>query len=219
MKIFNNRIMQLISAKTNPFIWTSNRTYAAKSLNRIQPNTTRTAPYTEEGLAAFQSRMGISFKDDDVLKAALTHHSFEGEMDQDNSKLQWLGRRAINLYVGEYLEAKYPNLPVEKLQDLAEYSSGVQALSSLARIFGLQFLIRWKIPEGFEDSKIGETKVLGKTLQALVGAIYKDQAAKDALIRYYAKTEKDFSIPSSTEDSESQSTYTPNPLRDTPAYL
>ncbi|OMJ17544.1 54S ribosomal protein L3, mitochondrial [Smittium culicis] len=282
------------------------RSYAAKSVHRIQPNKVRTAPFTREGLSAFQSRLGLPFNNQSILESALSHSSAEEEGIEDNSKLIWLGKRAINLYVGEYIEAKYPNLPVDKMQDLLEYSSGVQALSSLARIFGLQFLIKWKAPEMFEDSKIGETKVLGKTVQALVGAIYQDlgkneaknfiykhllslkmdispimqfnepkrmlvalskrrniekpvsrmlketgrftsspvfivgmfsgehkigegfgssikmaeyRAAKDALIRYYGREEKEFSIPSSTEDPNFNSEYVPNNLRDTPAYL
>ncbi|PVU86902.1 hypothetical protein BB559_003335 [Furculomyces boomerangus] len=61
------------------------------------------------------------------------------------------------------------------LQSLSQYFFGTHALSSLAKSFGMQYLVRWEAPLSLEDSRVGESKVLGKSIQALVGAIYKDQ--------------------------------------------
>ncbi|KAJ2724787.1 54S ribosomal protein L3 mitochondrial [Coemansia sp. Benny D115] len=132
-----------------------------------------------ETFAALEARLNLQFKDRELMELVCTHKSFENGMDRSNERLQWLGKRVLNLVVGEHLYAKYPNLPTESLQDLQHAHFGITSLAEVARHFGMQPAMRWKSVAG-EKGTVGLTKVLGKSVQALVGAVYVDQGAQAA---------------------------------------
>ncbi|KAI9504805.1 54S ribosomal protein L3 mitochondrial [Coemansia spiralis] len=129
--------------------------------------------------AALEARLNIKFKDIGLMERVCTHKSFEQGRLPSNDRLSWLGKRALNLYVGEYLQLKYPNLVPETLQDVQHANFGITSLAEVARHFGMQPVMRWKSVSK-DAPKVGLTKVLGKSVQALVGAIYQDQGAQMA---------------------------------------
>ncbi|PVV04383.1 hypothetical protein BB560_001113 [Smittium megazygosporum] len=97
-------------------------------------------------------------------------------------------KRVINLYTSEYLDARYSNMPAQFLQSLQQQYFGIPALAEFGKLFGLQFLVRWDSPQDLKELRVGETKILGKAVQALVGAIFKDQgsqAAKDFIHTHF----------------------------------
>ncbi|KAJ2773043.1 54S ribosomal protein L3 mitochondrial [Coemansia nantahalensis] len=137
--------------------------------------------------AALEARLNLAFKDREMMERVCTHPSFaaaaaatEAGEGTSNERLQWIGKRVLNLYVGEHLAAKYPNMPVEMLQDVQHGSFGLSSLAEVGRHFGLQPALRWRSVAKEEDAKVGLTKVLGKAVQALVGAVYQEMGARAA---------------------------------------
>ncbi|KAJ2708913.1 54S ribosomal protein L3 mitochondrial [Coemansia spiralis] len=129
--------------------------------------------------AALESRLNLAFKDGSMMERVCTHRSFGAE-SPCNERLQWIGKRVLNLYVGEYLEAKFPNMSVEMLQDMQHASFGLASLAEVGRHFGLQPALRWRPATKAEEAKVGLTKVLGKAVQAMVGAVYQEMGARAA---------------------------------------
>ncbi|KAJ1727235.1 54S ribosomal protein L3 mitochondrial [Coemansia biformis] len=67
-------------------------------------------------------------------------------------------------------------MSVEMLQDVQHGSFGLGSLAEVGRHFGMQPALKWRSVVK-EDPKVGVTKVLGKSVQALVGAIYQEMGA------------------------------------------
>ncbi|KAJ2849725.1 54S ribosomal protein L3 mitochondrial [Coemansia brasiliensis] len=136
-----------------------------------QPSTKHISPATYSALAA---RLNIKFSNPSLIEQVCTHKSYEQGRLESNGRMQWIGKRVLNLYVGEHLAAKYPNLTAEMLQDMQHANFGLSSLAEVAKSFGMQAAMRWE-PVVKEAPHVGLTKVLGKGVQALVGAIYQDQ--------------------------------------------
>ncbi|KAJ1798705.1 54S ribosomal protein L3 mitochondrial [Coemansia sp. RSA 2598] len=133
----------------------------------------------ETTYAALEARLNVQFNDRGLMKQVCTHKSYDQGLESSNERLQWLGKRVLNLYVGEYLVAKYPNLPMESLQDVQHANFGMASLAEAGRHFGMLPALRWTSSAG-PTQTVGATKVLGKAVQALVGAVYMDQGAAAA---------------------------------------
>ncbi|KAJ1643447.1 54S ribosomal protein L3 mitochondrial [Coemansia erecta] len=133
----------------------------------------------ETTYAALEARLNVQFKDRGLMKQVCTHKSFDQGLESSNERLEWLGKRVLNLYVGEYLVAKYPNLPMESLQDVQHANFGMGSLAEAGKHFGMLPAMRWSSSAG-PTQTVGATKVLGKAVQALVGAVYMDQGAAAA---------------------------------------
>ncbi|KAJ2644974.1 54S ribosomal protein L3 mitochondrial [Coemansia sp. RSA 1694] len=129
--------------------------------------------------AALEARLNLAFGDSSVMEQVCTHKSYAQGRASHNERLEWIGKRALNLFVGEHLVATYPNLAPEALQDVQHASFGMSSLAEVGRHFGMQAAMRWE-PVSREAPAVGLTKVLGKAVQALVGAIYQRQGAAAA---------------------------------------
>ncbi|KAJ2760759.1 54S ribosomal protein L3 mitochondrial [Coemansia sp. BCRC 34490] len=135
--------------------------------------------------SALESRLNLKFKDSGLMEQVCTHRSYEQGRGVSNERLVWLGKRVLNLHVGEHLQKTYPNLPPETLQDVQHANFGLMGLAEVAKHFGMQPAMRWT-PVVKEAPQVGLTKVLGKSVQALIGAVYQDQGDAAAK-RFIAK--------------------------------
>ncbi|KAJ2744330.1 54S ribosomal protein L3 mitochondrial [Coemansia sp. BCRC 34301] len=129
--------------------------------------------------ASLEARLNLTFGDSSVMEQVCTHKSYAQGRLAHNERMEWIGKRVLNLFVGEHLEATYPNLTSEALQDVQHASFGMSNLAEIGRHFGMQAAMRWE-PVSREAPAVGLTKVLGKAVQALVGAIYQRQGAAAA---------------------------------------
>ncbi|KAJ2076982.1 54S ribosomal protein L3 mitochondrial [Coemansia sp. RSA 988] len=137
---------------------------------------------TATGLTTYSAliaRLDLKFEDPKTMEQVCTHKSYERGRLACNDRMQWVGKRVLNLFVGEHLAAKYPNLSVEMLQDLQHAYFGLSSLAEVGRHFGMQPALRWESVVK-EAPEVGLTKVLGKSVQALVGAVYQEQGALSA---------------------------------------
>ncbi|KAJ1979648.1 54S ribosomal protein L3 mitochondrial [Dimargaris cristalligena] len=138
----------------------------------------RSAELTPADLA-FSARLGFRFKDNSILAQILTHPSFDSDRTPNNSRLSWLGRHVLGLYVGEYFYAKYPNLPTAALENLCTIHFGDYALGQIGKELGLPFVLRWNSVQG-PSSDAGLDLVTGKAVTAIVGALYENEGAAAA---------------------------------------
>ncbi|RKP11316.1 ribonuclease III domain-containing protein, partial [Piptocephalis cylindrospora] len=147
-------------------------------------------------LATFATRLGLQgFSDGRILLQALTHKSFDHARIPTNERLEYLGKQVVNLYVGQYLHAKYPTLPVNTIRDAQEAYCGFGALGRLGTELGVNKVMRWKpaLPSaaGGEERAPGnkrgdkwargETKVAGRAVASIIGALYHDQGPAKAM--------------------------------------
>ena len=99
---------------------------------------------TLEKLDAFSNRIGLEFNNKQSLLTSLTHKSFQGN-NEDGEIFNLLGQKALQFYCTEYVVNKYPKLPAEVAETIIESFVGQTSLASIAKQFGLQFVIRWKV--------------------------------------------------------------------------
>jgi dsRNA-specific ribonuclease len=155
----------------------------ATALVHTQPESTT--------ITALGGRLGLSALNTQTLKQALTHKSVEEE--ENNASLEFIGkilytqrkrttriltinkigRRVAGLFATEYLHCKYPMLHQGALNTTLRSYIGNKSLSKIASEVGLQHSISWKVPE--KDEKLGHATVMADCMNALIGAIYKEQ--------------------------------------------
>jgi ribonuclease-3 len=125
-------------------------------------------------LDEFQTRLGHSFADADLLRQALTHASFGHEKRQklpDNQRLEFLGDAVLQLAVTSELYHRFPDLPEGRLTILRAQLVNKRHLHSLAQELGLgPHLI---LGRGEENSQ-GRSResILADATEAVIGAVY-----------------------------------------------
>lgn len=124
--------------------------------------------------SALEARLNLEFKTPSLMEQVCTHKSYEHGRLPSNERLEWLGKRVLNLFVGEHILAKYPNLPMEAVQDVQHANFGMASLAEIGKQFGMAPCVRWESVSK-DSPSVGLTKVVGKAVQALVGAVYQEQ--------------------------------------------
>ena len=88
-------------------------------------------------------------------------------------ELHIAGEKLLGLYAAEYVYMRFPNLPAASLRTMTESYTGFKALKDVANSFGVVKVMRWK-GTGKED-RAGEGVAAARVLQALIGALHKEQ--------------------------------------------
>ncbi len=134
-------------------------------------------------LTDLEQRLGISFRNKDLLQQAMVHRSYSNENPQSplasNERLEFLGDAVLGFVVADELYCRFPELPEGRLTRLRAALVCQDGLFRLAERFGLgDFLL---LGHGEETSN-GRSKPsnLARTLEALIGAIYLDQSPDQA---------------------------------------
>jgi ribonuclease-3 len=125
-------------------------------------------------LEEFQSRLGHSFADGDLLRQALTHASFGHEKRQrlpDNQRLEFLGDAVLQLSVTSELYRRFPELPEGQLTILRARLVNRHHLQELAQQLGLgDHLILGKGEENSQGRQRGS--ILADAMEAVIGAVF-----------------------------------------------
>ena len=121
--------------------------------------------------------LGYRFKNDGLLKRALTHSSTE---QPNNESLEFLGDTVLSTIISDYL---YRNFPDATEGELTAWRSQVinnrKAIYSVATRIKLGDYIN--VGKSFPwDNHSAQRKLLSNTLEALIGAIYLDGGIKQA---------------------------------------
>lgn len=133
-------------------------------------------------LKDLQEKIGYSFKDENLLRVALTHSSTGSEFNYE--RLEFLGDRVLGLIIASLLFDKFVD---EKEGDLAKRLSALvqgQTLAKLAGRISLGDFIFFSEAEAAAGGAENE-HILADVFEAVIGAMYLDGGLEpcDALIR------------------------------------
>lgn len=128
-------------------------------------------------LDTLQEKLGLTFKDQDLLQTAFIHRSYLNEKTAfnlpSNERLEFLGDAVLQLIVSEHL---YKTFPLEPEGNLTNYRASIvnaKTLSSVSAGLGLGEYLH--LSRG-EEASGGRNRpyLLANTFEALLGAIYLD---------------------------------------------
>lgn len=138
----------------------------------------------EEKLVELQKKIGIEFKNTDILLQALTHRSYLNENPpwplEHNERLEFLGDAVLELVVTDHLYKNYSD-PEGELTNWRAAIVNAVILSKISGKFDLNDYILLSRGEA-KDTGRARQFILANAIEALIGAIYLDQG--------YEKTEE-----------------------------
>src|SRR3989338_3161138 len=128
-------------------------------------------------LEGLEKRLGIAFKDKDLLQTSLVHRSYLNEHKSfrlpQNERLEFLGDAVLELVVTEYLYRHYPN-PEGELTNFRSALVNHRILSKIAQRLELGEYIMLSRGESRDTGRARQI-ILANALEAVIGAIYIDQ--------------------------------------------
>ena len=136
-------------------------------------------------LDTLQTRLGLRFADERLLRSALVHRSFLHEHpDQgvgltDGERLEFLGDAILNYLAGTLLYDRFPNSGEGELTSIRAALVRTATLASFARELGLGAYIRLSKGEEINGARERDA-LLADTFEALIAAIYLDQGLETA---------------------------------------
>jgi len=134
-------------------------------------------------LARLEKKIGISFRDRDLLQRALTHTSFAYEQQPprlpDNEVLEFLGDSVVGLIIADFFCSTYPD---SAEGELSKYKSAAASTFSLCQFARKVKLDNYILLGRGEERSGGRKKktILAGAFEALAGAIYLDQGYEAA---------------------------------------
>jgi ribonuclease III len=135
-------------------------------------------------VVAFEARLGVTFANHDLLRAALTHPSFANEHPEDpaptNERLEFLGDAILGAIVAEELYGRFPQVQEGRL---TEWRSALVCGPTLSRVaVEVLDLGPWlRLGRGEEQTGGREREGnLERAYEAIVGALYLDQGYETA---------------------------------------
>ena len=128
-------------------------------------------------LKKFQELIGYTFKNEQLLKQALTHSSYANEKHlkklSDNERLEFLGDAVLEVVSSEFLFQNYPNLTEG---ELTKFRASIVCEPTLAACTECIHLGEYLFLGKGEDRTGGRKRksVLSDAMEAIIGAIYLD---------------------------------------------
>jgi len=145
-------------------------------------------------LDRIQKDIGYQFRDQDLLRRALTHssHAYESRPcpARDNELMEFLGDSVVGLIAAEFYYSAFPERTEGELSKLKSSVTSTLALSRFAARVHLDKVILL----GRGEEKSGGRKkisILAGAFEALVGGVYLDgglEAARKVVIGFLAST-------------------------------
>jgi len=140
-------------------------------------------------LARFQRRHGLAFRDEALLRQALTHRSWQHEQtgaaaqEGDNERLEFLGDAVLTYVVTRMLFERFPAMPEGELTRLRAALVRSETLAALAEELQLGAELRLGRGEAQGGGR-QRRNILCDAFEALLGALYLDQgqAAVEAFV-------------------------------------
>lgn len=132
---------------------------------------------SEDKLSELEHKIGVDFKNKDLLLQALTHRSYINENPKwhldHNERLEFLGDAVLELVVTEYLYNNYPNPEGE----MTNWRAALVNANMLAKISGEFDLNDYVLLSKGESKDTGRARqyILANAIEAVIGAIYLDQ--------------------------------------------
>jgi ribonuclease III len=157
-------------------------------LRRFRGRTLGSTPDVCAVLEAFQDRIDLRFRDQDLLRQALTHRSFLGSSGGDpalsNERLEFLGDAVLELTVIEFLYAAFPRDREGNLTKKKGLLVSRDVLAQCAEWMGLGEFVLLSDAER-EAGGSARSSILSDTFEAVIGGVFLDSGLDEA--RRFAK--------------------------------
>lgn len=143
-----------------------------------------------------QEKINYIFKDEKLLKLALTHTSYANETKcgESNERIEFLGDAILELISSEYIYINYPELSEGKMTKTRAYAVCEESLAELANNYGFSdFLLVGKCEEKINGRY--RNSILADSVEAVIGAIFLDgglDEAKKFILSWVIKKVEDF---------------------------
>ncbi len=133
---------------------------------------------------SIEEKLGIRFKNLSYIIEALTHKSVLGERDWDDEeinyeRLEFLGDSVLSLVTSDYLMRKYPNDREGELTKKKSLLVSTAVLARRAEEFGIREYIILS-DNAHRGGVANQDSVLAASMEAVIGAIYRDQGLSGA---------------------------------------
>lgn len=131
-----------------------------------------------EKFSDFEKKIGVKFKDKNLLRQAFVHRSYINENGgtglTHNERLEFLGDAVLELSVTDFLYRKYPGASEGELTALRSALVNAVIIASVAENIGMNDYLLLSRGEAKDRGKARQY-ILANTYEALIGAIYLDQ--------------------------------------------
>lgn len=137
-----------------------------------------------DGLAAFQQRLGYTFRDPRHLHRALRHASLD--IEDDNEKLEFLGDRVLGLVIAERLIAAHDDEAEGALARRLAQLVSRRICAEVARDIDLAAVLR--VDDGIRKQSDVPQNILADGCEALLAAVYLDgglEAARQIIEQHW----------------------------------
>jgi len=129
-------------------------------------------------LGKFQTLVGVTFSDTNILLSALTHRSYLNEHREatwdHNERLEFLGDAVLELVVTDYLYKKYPEKPEGELTAVRAALVNTVSLAQASEQLGVNEYMLMSKGEAKDMGRVRQY-ILANAFEACIGAIYLDQ--------------------------------------------
>jgi ribonuclease-3 len=160
-------------------------------------------------LTQLQQNLAYNFRDESLLRLALTHPSIAHEADAalaHNQRLEFLGDSVLGLVLSVELFKKFPDADEGQLTKSRAKLVNAASLTAHGRALGLGahlILSRGEENTGGRD----RASSLADAFEAVVGAIYLDggiEAAREFILREFAGDFAGFTLPTGIENPKGE---------------
>ncbi len=126
----------------------------------------------------FEERIGVTFKDRDLLTQSFVHRSYLNEHPSfgigHNERLEFLGDAVLELVVTEHLYRNYPN-PEGELTNWRAALVNARMLAEVAREIGIEDYLYLSHGESKDADSKARMYIMANAIEAVIGAMFLDQ--------------------------------------------
>ncbi len=152
----------------------------------------------------------LNFKNEKLLRQALTHRSFVNENpgEYHNERLEFLGDAILTFISGDYLYNRHPKLEEDEMTRRRSALVDENQLAKFALEVGLDF--RMRLGNGLlREGGFQSLNLLSSTFEAVVGAYYLDnnrdiEAVRPLVEKLFESVSRKVSAIGSTVDSKNR---------------
>jgi len=133
-----------------------------------------------EVLEEVQRRLGVRFRDPDLLAQALRHRSMALESPlESNERMEFLGDSILGLVVCEHLVEAFPEAPEGELAKAKAFLVSEPTLAEAGRLLGLDQAVELSASEEASGGR-QRRSILSDVFEAVVAAVYLDRGIRTA---------------------------------------
>lgn len=146
-------------------------------------------PYSSENLGALEEKLGVSLRNKELLKMAISTRAAKNELPdlikEDNERLEFLGDSVLKFLISENLFKSKSN-PERKMTIMRMEIENNETLGAIAKELDLKpHLFLSKGEKRSQDKS--ECMLLADSLEAIIGAIYLDESDLEITRRFLEK--------------------------------